>query len=160
MASLVAKGHPLPQLQKKMLTKRRYAEEKMGRPFSLGCMRYAVSSHLRIHAERSSNLSLWPKPIQLAWRVLSRHFLSKCVQAVTQDAPKLCHVDNICFFSVELFTRSDYKTGCFLNMKEKRPKTQVWFLQEKGREKMVVSACACKKELFHGTGEGLLCAVE
>lgn len=60
-----------------------------------------------------------------------------------QDAPGPCHLDSIHIFPVELFTECDYKPGCFSNMKGKRPKIPVWPLQEKGREKMVVPACAC-----------------
>lgn len=130
-------------------------------PFSLGCTQHAVSSQLGIRAEGSSSLSLWPKPLQLAWRALSGHPLAECAQAVTQDAPELCHVDSIRIFPVELFTKREYKTGCFSNMKGKRPKIWVWPLQGKGREKNgSFSMCLLTKSYFMARGQGcLLCAV-
>lgn len=107
-----------------------------GYPLSLR-LHSACSFHPSGHGYRDSQQSLpvVTQPNQLAWGVLSRHFLMECAQAVTLDAPELCHLDSIYIFSVELFTNCDYKTGCFSNVKGKRPKTQVGLLQEKGREK-------------------------
>lgn len=108
----------------------------MGCPLSLR-LHSAGSFHPSGHAYRDSHQSLpvVTQPKQLAWGVLSPHFSDGVCSAVTLDAPELCHLDHICIFAVELFTDCDYKTGCFSNIKGKRPKSQVWLLQEKGKRK-------------------------
>lgn len=116
-----------------------------GYPLSLR-LHSACSFHPSGRGYRDSQQSL---PVvtqsnQLAWGVLSRHFLMECAQAVTLDAPELCHLDSIYIFSVELFTDCDYKTGCFSNVKGKKAKDSSWaFARERERKKMVAPECAC-----------------